>query len=46
MPGYDAAQKDGAAAKVPQFDKTTVMSKPGAGEQPQAGGGNKTGQEP
>nr|WP_205964333.1 serine/threonine-protein kinase [Ramlibacter agri] len=40
MPGYDAVQKDSAA---PQFDKTSVMNRPGAN--PQDGGG-KTGQEP
>jgi serine/threonine-protein kinase len=40
LPGYDAAQKDSAA---PQFEKTSVLNRPGA--KPQDGGG-KTGQEP
>jgi CHASE2 domain-containing sensor protein/tRNA A-37 threonylcarbamoyl transferase component Bud32 len=44
-PGYDAAQNDGAASQATQFDKTSVMNKPGAQGMPQAGGG-KTGQEP
>jgi serine/threonine-protein kinase len=45
LPGYDAGQKEVAARQTPQFDKTSVMNKPGASELPQAGGG-KTGQEP
>jgi serine/threonine-protein kinase len=40
-PGYDAGQKDAAA---PQFDKTSVMNKPGVANP--ADGGGKTGQEP
>jgi hypothetical protein len=44
LPGYDASQKDGPASQA-QFEKTSVMTKPGAPELPKAGGG-KTGQEP
>ncbi|MGV3571602.1 MAG: CHASE2 domain-containing serine/threonine-protein kinase [Ramlibacter sp.] len=45
LPGYDAAQNDGLATPAAQFDKTSVMHKPGAADTPPAGGG-KTGQEP
>jgi serine/threonine-protein kinase len=44
VPGYDADQSDAAARQAPLFDKTSVMTKPGAMELPQDGG--KTGQEP
>lgn len=44
LPGYDAAQNDPAAPAAP-FDKTTVMTNPGAPEAPLSGGA-KTGQEP
>ncbi|TWO66662.1 CHASE2 domain-containing protein [Caenimonas sedimenti] len=44
-PGYDAAQKQGGAGQGPQFDKTSVMTKPAAPGAPGAGGG-KTDQEP
>lgn len=44
LPGYDASKKDGPASQA-QFEKTSVMNKPGAPELPKAGGG-KTGQEP
>ena len=44
LPGYDASQKDGPASQA-QFEKTSVMNKPGAPDVPKAGGG-KTGQEP
>lgn len=43
-PGYDAAQKAEQAPGA-TFDKTTVMNKSGAAEQPRAGGGT-SGQEP
>jgi serine/threonine-protein kinase len=41
LPGYDAGQKETAA---PQFDKTSVMNRPGVNPSPDGGG--KTGQEP
>ena len=41
MPGYDAAQKETAA---PQFDKTSVVTRPGGANT--LDGGGKTGQEP
>ena len=44
VPGYDSGQSGSAARQAPQFDKTSVMNKPGARELPQDGG--KTGQEP
>jgi eukaryotic-like serine/threonine-protein kinase len=44
LPGYDAAEKEGAAPGAP-FEKTSVMNTSGAPQRPQAGGG-KTGQEP
>jgi hypothetical protein len=40
LPGYDAGQKETAA---PQFDKTSVVSRPGGNTR---NGGGKTGQEP
>jgi hypothetical protein len=45
LPGYDAGRKDPAAPAAAQYEKTSVMSKPGVPDGPKAGGG-KTGQEP